>query len=187
LVASSFVPDVDATQPGLRTLVLGGARSGKSAYAEALVGADSCTRYVATARLDRTDADFVARIEAHRARRPPTWTSVHDTDLVQVLAEPAGSTLVDDIGAWLTAELDDADAWTLPRGTVTSRTDALVAAVARYPDRLVIVSPEVGQGVIPETVSGRLFRDEIGTLNQRLAHACDKVVLVVAGLPVQLK
>lgn len=185
MVASSFVPDVDATQPGLRTLVLGGARSGKSAYAEALVGAD--TRYVATARLDRSDADFVARIEAHRARRPSTWTSVDDTDLVQVLTESAGSTLVDDIGAWLTAAIDDAGAWTLPRGTVSSRTDALVAAVARYPDRLVIVSPEVGQGVIPETPSGRLFRDEIGTLNQRLAQVCDAVVLVVAGLPVQLK
>ncbi len=98
-----------------------------------------------------------------------------------------GATLVDDIGTWLTARIDARGAWEEPRGTVTPDADALVEAVAAYPQRLVIVTPEVGMGVIPATRAGRLFRDEIGTLNQRLAAVCDEAFLVVAGLPLRLK
>ena len=79
------------------------------------------------------------------------------------------------------------DAWEKPRGTVAARLDALVDAVAACRGRLVLVTPEVGQGVVPATASGRLFRDEIGLLNQRLADVCDEVVFVVAGLPLTLK
>lgn len=174
--------------PTPRTLVLGGARSGKSAFAEDLAGAGGVpVRYLATAEFDPADTDFADRVAGHRARRPAHWTTVEHTDPVRVLAEEAPATLLDDIGTWLTARLDARSAWDAPRGTVTPDTDALVGAVAAYRAPLVIVSPEVGFGVIPATRSGRLFRDEIGTLNQRLAEVCDAAYLVVAGLPMRLK
>ncbi|MFE9579839.1 bifunctional adenosylcobinamide kinase/adenosylcobinamide-phosphate guanylyltransferase [Nocardia sp. NPDC006044] len=171
-----------------RILVLGGARSGKSAYAEELAAAAGPVRYLATSIPDPADLDFAARIATHRERRPADWTVIESADPAAVLGERVdGTTLIDDIGTWLTARIDARDAWESPRGTVTPDADALVAAVTAYPRRLVIVSPEVGMGIIPATRSGRLFRDEIGTLNQRLAQACDEAFLVVAGLPLRLK
>ncbi|AHK32447.1 MULTISPECIES: bifunctional adenosylcobinamide kinase/adenosylcobinamide-phosphate guanylyltransferase [Rhodococcus] len=178
-----------------RTLVLGGARSGKSAHAEeltqALAGAGR-VRYVATSHRDPDDHDWEHRIAQHRDRRPGSWLTVetaHRRDLVDQLRSPteAAATLVDDLGTWLTVELDGAAAWESPRGTITPRTDELVASVRDYRGALVLVTPEVGLGVIPETRSGRLFRDEIGALNARLAQVCDRVVLVVAGLTMTLK
>ncbi|MFD4294509.1 bifunctional adenosylcobinamide kinase/adenosylcobinamide-phosphate guanylyltransferase [Rhodococcus sp. NPDC058505] len=148
------------------------------------------TRYVATARIDPEDADWTARIDRHRVRRPAHWTTVESgrgPGLASILRAGGPPTLVDDLGTWLTAELDDADAWDAPRGTITPRCEDLVTAVAGYPGTLVLVSPEVGLGVIPETRSGRLFRDEIGALNGAIAGVCDEVVLAVAGLTVQLK
>lgn len=165
--------------------MLGGARSGKSAYAEQLVASEA-VRYVATAVADPADADFAERIAAHRARRPANWKIV-EGDAVAALAEATPVTLVDDLGTWLTARLDARAAWESPRGVVAPDIDALVSAVAGYGQRLIIVSPEVGLGVIPATASGRLFRDEIGTLNQRLAEVCDEVFLVVAGQPMRIK
>ncbi|MEU1209187.1 nicotinate-nucleotide--dimethylbenzimidazole phosphoribosyltransferase [Nocardia sp. NPDC005825] len=173
------------TDRPLRTLVLGGARSGKSAFAEQLVASEA-VRYVATAAVDPADADFAERIAAHRARRPASWTIV-EGDPIAALGEPAAATLVDDLGTWLTGRIDARAAWESPRGTVGPDIDALVTAVSGYAQRLIIVSPEVGLGVIPATASGRLFRDEIGTLNQRLAEVCDEVFLVVAGQPVRVK
>ncbi|WP_227983069.1 nicotinate-nucleotide--dimethylbenzimidazole phosphoribosyltransferase [Nocardia spumae] len=171
---------------GLRTLVLGGARSGKSAYAEAVAGRGGPVRYVATAIPDPADADFADRIAAHRIRRPGTWNVV-EGDPVVVLGDAAPVTLIDDLGTWLTARIDARGAWDAPRGTVAPDMDALVVAVNGYADRLVIVSPEVGLGVVPATPAGRLFQDEIGTLNQRLAAVCDEVVLVVAGIATVIK
>lgn len=169
--------------------MLGGARSGKSAFAETLAGAAGAVRYVATSVPDPADRDFAERIAGHRERRPAAWRVVESVDPAGVLrADPvAGATLIDDIGTWLTARIDARQAWESPRGTITPECDELVAAVADYARRLVIVSPEVGMGVIPATRSGRLFRDEIGTLNQRLAAVCDEAFLIVAGLPLRLK
>lgn len=173
----------------LRTLVLGGTRSGKSAFAESLVDGRHPVRYLATGRHDSTDADWVARIDAHRRRRPSQWTTVESsTNLAQVLSTSVGgATLVDDVGTWLTGALDDQQAWDLPRGTITPAADALVQAVQRCTTPVVLVSPEVGWGVVPATRSGRLFQDEMGSLNRKLATVCDSVVLVVAGLPLTLK
>lgn len=165
--------------------MLGGARSGKSAFAEQLAGSEA-VRYVATAVADPADADFAERIAAHRARRPASWTIV-EGDPVAALREAAPVTLVDDLGTWLTARLDARGAWESPRGTLSPEMDTLVTAVDHYRERLIIVSPEVGLGVIPASASGRLFRDEIGTLNQRLADVCDEVFLVVAGHALQIK
>lgn len=172
----------------LRTLVLGGARSGKSGYAEQLASdAGRPVRYLATSVPDPADTDFAERIAVHRARRPADWTVVESADPATVLADAAPVTLIDDIGTWLTARIDARDAWELPRGTVAPELDALVRAVADYRERLIIVSPEVGMGVIPSHRSGRLFRDEIGGLNQQLARVCDEVFLVVAGIPMHVK
>lgn len=146
-------------------------------------------RYVATARHLPGDDEWDARIAVHRARRPPSWTTIEDTDPVAVLDEPGPPLLVDDIGTWLAGVLDDAAAWEAPSppAAVGERTAALVAAVAACPAPLVLVSSEVGLGVVPATRAGRLFRDELGALNAALAEACDEVLLLVAGLPLRLK
>lgn len=174
----------------MRTLVLGGARSGKSGHAEELVASHVGVRYVATARRTPGDHDWDRRIAEHRLRRPAHWETLEDVELVELLdrVPPGGvATLVDDLGTWLTGILDDHVAWDSPRGVIAPARDALVRAVAGYEGDLVLVSPEVGMGVIPEHRSGRLFRDEIGRLNADLASVCDAVVLVVAGLAVPLR
>ncbi len=173
-----------------KTLLLGGARSGKSSYAEALL-AGGTVDYLATARRDVADQEWEERIAGHIARRPPSWRTVEPADLVADLRAPRSRpVLVDDLGVWLTGELDDLGAWTnteqaMPR--VRERAAQLVAAVAQCPVRLVLVSPEVGSGVVPQTRAGRLFRDELGALNMAVAAVCDEVLLVVAGLPVRLR
>ncbi|MFF3570472.1 nicotinate-nucleotide--dimethylbenzimidazole phosphoribosyltransferase [Nocardia jiangxiensis] len=173
-------------QRPLRTLVLGGTRSGKSAFAEELAGRAGPVRYVATAAVDPADGDFADRVAAHRERRPADWQVV-EGDPVRALAEPTPMTLIDDLGTWLTGRIDARSAWESPRGTVAPDVEELVAAIAGYAQPLVIVSPETGLGVLPGTRSGRLFADEIGTLNQQVAALCDEVYLVVAGVPVRVR
>jgi nicotinate-nucleotide--dimethylbenzimidazole phosphoribosyltransferase len=174
----------------VRTLVLGGARSGKSAHAEGLLS-EAQVEYLATARRQFDDPDWEARIAVHVARRPPGWCTVEPSDLPAAL-RTAGPVpvLVDDVATWLTGELDDAGAWAGGPEAVAAcraRCSELVSAVAACPARLVLVSAEVGLGVVPTTRAGRLFRDELGTLNAELASVCDEVLLLVAGLPVRLR
>jgi adenosylcobinamide kinase / adenosylcobinamide-phosphate guanylyltransferase len=169
------------------TLVLGGARSGKSAHAEGLLRADEAT-YVATARVDPADAEWQARIAVHVARRPPGWRTVEPPDLPGFLATATGPVLVDDVATWLTGVLDDHHAWDGgDLGGVRRECDRLVAAVEGCGAELVLVSSEVGLGVVPSTRSGRLFRDQLGTLNAGLAEVCAPVLLLVAGLPLRLR
>jgi adenosylcobinamide kinase/adenosylcobinamide-phosphate guanylyltransferase len=172
-----------------RTLVLGGTRSGKSRHAEQLLPADQPVRYLATARRDQADPEWEARLDAHRARRPACWQTVEDPDVPGLVRAGGGPLLVDDLGTWLTGLLDDADAWAagpVPPA-VGRRVSELVSAVAAAPGRVVLVSAEVGLGVVPATRAGRLFRDELGALNADLAAVCDEVLLLVAGLPLRLK
>lgn len=178
----------------MRTLVLGGARSGKSAVAEQLVAGRPDVTYVATARPFPGDEDFAERIARHRERRPATWCTEDQRDLIEVLqtatAEPTSpAILADDLGTWITVAIDAAKAWDQPRGTIGPRCSELVAAVERFPATgdLVLVSPEVGMSVVPEHRAGRLFRDELGALNAAIADACDRVMLVVAGQQLRLK
>lgn len=169
--------------------MLGGTRSGKSRYAEDVLPADAPVRYVATARRRAGDPEWSARIDVHRARRSPAWATVEDADVAAIVRAGGGPLLVDDLATWLTGVLDDAGAWdapALPRSVGTA-VDELVAAVATAPGRVVLVSAEVGLGVVPATRAGRLFRDELGALNASLAAVCDEVVLLVAGLPLRLK
>lgn len=169
--------------------MLGGTRSGKSGYAEGLLPADAPVRYLATARRREGDAEWDARLDAHRGRRPQAWTTVEEPDVGALVRGGGGPLLVDDLATWLTGVLDDAGAWDRPAdlSAVSPQVDALVDAVRAAPGRVVLVSAEVGLGVVPATAAGRLFRDELGALNVALAKVCDEVVLLVAGLPLHLK
>jgi adenosylcobinamide kinase / adenosylcobinamide-phosphate guanylyltransferase len=173
----------------VRVLVLGGIRSGKSEWAESAIadpaGQAVPVRYLATGPV-ADDESWTTRVSAHRARRPGHWSTVETSDVAEQLrADDSAPTLVDDVGGWLTAAMDRAEAWT--GGSVSADVDDLVDAVAGYQADLILVSPEVGLTVVPETVAGRRFADELGALNQRLAELCDRVVLVVAGQPVTVK
>ncbi|WP_084219232.1 bifunctional adenosylcobinamide kinase/adenosylcobinamide-phosphate guanylyltransferase [Spirillospora albida] len=163
-----------------RTLLLGGIRSGKSAEAERRLAAYPAVTYVATAARRDGDADWASRIEAHRRRRPPGWTTVETADLAAVLGSANGPVLVDGVGGWLTAAMDRTGAWDAPE-RVHGEVDALVAAWRDTAARVVAVSEEVGLALVPTTRAGRLFADALGLLNQRLAAHADAVALVVAG------
>jgi adenosylcobinamide kinase/adenosylcobinamide-phosphate guanylyltransferase len=174
----------------VRTLVLGGIRSGKSRWAERAIAesavAGQQVRYLATGAAPDGDAEWSARIAAHRARRPSHWSTVETVDVpTQLRCAAASPTLVDDIGGWLTAVMDRRGAWT--KGSVVADVDELIDAVGAFGSPLALVSPEVGLTVVPPTASGRRFADELGVLNQRLAGLCDRVVLVVAGQPLTVK
>ncbi|MED5816220.1 bifunctional adenosylcobinamide kinase/adenosylcobinamide-phosphate guanylyltransferase [Mycolicibacterium sp. 050232] len=174
----------------MRTLVLGGIRSGKSQWAETTVtriaGDGVPVRYLATGPAADSDPSWAQRVGAHQARRPAHWRTVETRDLAAGLADsPGTATLVDDIGGWLTATMDRLGAWA--GAPVAPEVDALVGAVDAFTAPLVLVSPEVGLTVVPATEAGRRFADELGTVNQRLAAVCDRVVLVVAGQPLTVK
>jgi adenosylcobinamide kinase/adenosylcobinamide-phosphate guanylyltransferase len=178
----------------VRTLVLGGIRSGKSRWAEEAIatslppGQPVC--YLAPALAGHADAAWADRVERHRDRRPPHWSTVETDDVTaQLRQEPGTPTLVDDLGGWLTGTLDRNDAWDdgSVAAPVRETIEAMLAAVSAFGSTLVLVSPEVGLTVVPATASGRRFADELGSLNQRLAALCDRVVLVVAGQAIQIK
>ena len=166
-----------------RLFVLGGTRSGKSRYAE-----DAARRlggervaYLATARPG--DPEMEVRIAAHRRRRPVAWTTLEvGLDLAAAVeAVPAGhALLVDSLALWVAALIEAgeaaADHWT-----------AVATAMGERDAPVILVSDEVGLGLVPASALGRRFRDELGTLNQEVATFADEVVLVVAGLPLSLR
>jgi adenosylcobinamide kinase/adenosylcobinamide-phosphate guanylyltransferase len=163
------------------TLVLGGARSGKSRLAESLVARHPPPwLYVATA--DAGDAEMPARIATHKARRGVAWTTIEaPRDLAGRLAEHAGlPVLVDCLTLWLTnLMLADAD--------IEAEIARLERVLDESRDSIVLVANEVGSGIVPDNALARRFRDLQGQLNQRLAARADRVVLVVAGLPLFVK
>jgi adenosylcobinamide kinase/adenosylcobinamide-phosphate guanylyltransferase len=181
--------------PPARTLVLGGARSGKSGEAELRLAGEAEVTYLATgATADEiTDPDWARRVAAHRARRPPGWATRESLDVAGVLRSiSSGSVLIDGIGSWLAGVLDKCGAWDQPtaspaaEASVAAAVDDLVAAWRQAAARVVAVSDETGCGVVPPTPAGRLFRDQLGQLNQRLAAESEEAVLVVAGRVVTL-
>jgi adenosylcobinamide kinase/adenosylcobinamide-phosphate guanylyltransferase len=171
-----------------RILVLGGSRSGKSAHAESLVAGRAEVTYLATSSPSEDDAEWTARVDAHRSRRPASWTTVETTAPSELLR--GGTVLVDSVTTWVAALMDETGVWAEEPGAeerLAGRCDALVNAWAMTPADIVAVSDEVGLGVVPETRSGRLFRDTLGAVNQRLAGTADEVWFVVAGLPQRLR
>jgi adenosyl cobinamide kinase/adenosyl cobinamide phosphate guanylyltransferase len=158
------------------TLVLGGARSGKSAVAERLAAAlPRPVTYVATGT--PTDDDMAARIAAHRLRRPPEWSTVEvGADLPEAVARLQGSLLIDALGTWVAAT-----------DGFTADGPALAHALAHRPGDAVVVSDEVGLGVHPSTDAGRRFRDRLGEVNRAVADVADEVLLVVAGRVLRLE
>jgi len=177
----------------VKVLVTGGVRSGKSVHAESLLAGSAHVTYVAPGPV-RDDADWQARIEAHRVRRPASWTTVETADVAAAVTQAPGDVLVDCLGTWLTRLVDDAGpdgaGWDLSTGDlsdlVVHRLDALAPALSAARGSVVLVSNEVGMGVVPEHRSGRVFRDLLGSVNQRVAAACDEVHLVVSGRVLRL-
>jgi adenosylcobinamide kinase / adenosylcobinamide-phosphate guanylyltransferase len=171
-----------------RVLVLGGSRSGKSAFAESLVSDRGDVTYLATSTGTADDAEWAARVAAHRERRPAGWTTVETTAPSDLLR--GGTVLVDSVTTWVAALMDETGVWAddeRAEQRLAGRCDALVNSWAMTPAHVVAVSDEVGLGVVPETRAGRLFRDVLGDVNQRLAGTADEVWFVVAGLPQRLR
>ncbi|MER7346592.1 bifunctional adenosylcobinamide kinase/adenosylcobinamide-phosphate guanylyltransferase [Streptomyces aurantiacus] len=176
-----------------RTLILGGARSGKSMEAERRLEAFPDVLYVATGGSRNGDSEWAERVRAHRERRPGSWRTTETCDLVPLLAEPGPPLLVDCLSLWLTHVMDEVNAWDDAewagggerslRKRVTELTDA-VRATRRT---VVAVSNEVGSGIVPATASGRRYRDELGRLNAAFAAECEHVLLVVAGQALALR
>ncbi|KAF6581535.1 bifunctional adenosylcobinamide kinase/adenosylcobinamide-phosphate guanylyltransferase [Paenibacillus sp. EKM212P] len=180
----------------MKALVTGGARSGKSDFAERLcMSRASRACYIATAQA--YDIEMKERIALHRVQRESAgydWKTLEEAqalpELLQRLggdqaSQPAPMVLVDCLTLWLSNVLlaagEDGEA------SARAAMDALAAAVEQYPEQLVIVTNEVGDGIVPEYPLGRLYRDLSGVMNQRIARLCDEVFLVTAGIPVELK
>ena len=157
------------------TLVLGGARSGKSGVAERRAG-DGPVTYIATWGSDADDPDMAARVAAHQARRPATWTTVETSDVVGAVraAEP-GTLVVDSLTTWVA-------------GATGFAVDAagLCLALAGHDGEVIVVSDEVGLGVHPSSEEGRRFRDALGMVNQAVSGVAEVALLVVAGRVLRL-
>lgn len=170
-----------------RTLVLGGARSGKSVYAEGLLAALPRVIYLATGGHRDGDTEWDERVRAHRARRPLGWQTIETSDVATQLRVAEDPVVLDCLGTWLTARMDRHGGWDGgPLNAVHADIDELLDAWRQCQVPVVAVSNEVGSGVVPDTASGRLFRDLLGVLNMRVAAVCDDVVLMVAGVPMML-
>jgi len=170
------------------TLVLGGARSGKSRHAESLIesalaaGLYEGATYLATA--EALDAEMAARIEAHRRRRGAAWRTVEaPLELVAALtrhAHPARPVLVDCLTLWLSNIMGDGR-------DAEAEAPALAARLRESPGPAVVVANEVGLGIVPDNALARDFRDHAGRLNQMVAEVADRVLFVAAGLPLTIK
>lgn len=183
-----------------RTLLIGGARSGKSAHAEQLaLGAGKSIVYIATARIDDDDGDdeMRNRIAHHRARRDASWQTVEEPlalgDAIARHASPQTLVLVDCLTVWL-SNLLFSEGGDFPEiGTIVSpacfarERASLLQALEQAAGDVILVTNEVGQGVVPMGAVSRWFVDEAGRLNQDVAARCDCVRLIVAGLPLALK
>ncbi len=174
---------IKSDRSGHITLVLGGTRSGKSSFAQHL--AEESNRqliYIATA--EAFDDEMTDRISRHQQDRGAEWQTVEETlDLAAAItahSSPKTTILVDCLTIWLSNVM-------LANQDIATALDALAQALANAPGLVILVSNEVGSGIVPESALGRQFRDEAGWMNQRVAAAADNVALITAGLPLWLK
>lgn len=168
----------------MKELILGGARSGKSAFAQRQAEASGlAVLYVATAQAG--DAEMAARIVHHRAERPADWGLIEEplalAAALRTHAAPERCLLVDCLTLWLSNLLAAGDS------TFEAETQALLEALPTLPGRLLLVSNEVGQGIVPDNPLARRFRDEAGRLHQAVAQHCSRVFFLIAGVPLTLK
>jgi len=168
----------------MKELILGGARSGKSAFAQRRAAASGLNViYLATA--EAGDAEMAERIARHRAERPKDWSLVEEplalAAALRAHAAPNRCLLVDCLTLWLSNLLAVGD------NALAAETQNLLAALPTLPGHLLLVSNEVGQGIVPAHPLARRFRDEAGRLHQTVADRCDRVSFIMAGLPLTLK
>jgi adenosylcobinamide kinase / adenosylcobinamide-phosphate guanylyltransferase len=197
-----------------RTLVLGGARSGKSSEAELRLAGEPSVTYLAAGPWPddswagpdgKPDTEWATRVAAHRAARPAWWRTEESLDLAGALRRETGALLIDGIGTWLAAVMADAGAWKQlearpadqtgqanpdsadpagspdPQSLISARIEELIEAWRQTSALVVAVTDEVGSGLVPAYPAGRIFRDQLGWLNQRLVTESDLNLLVVAG------
>ncbi|QKV17391.1 bifunctional adenosylcobinamide kinase/adenosylcobinamide-phosphate guanylyltransferase [Oricola thermophila] len=165
------------------TLILGGARSGKSAFGEGMIAASGLEPvYIATGQVH--DEEMRARIDHHRARRGPEWTTVEEPDdLEGALARATGqerAVLVDCLTLWVTNLM-------MAEADIAARSARLCAALKDAKGPVVLISNEVGLGIVPDNRMAREFRDHAGRLHQDVAGVADTVYFVAAGLPLKMK
>jgi adenosylcobinamide kinase / adenosylcobinamide-phosphate guanylyltransferase len=176
-----------------RILLTGGVRSGKSRCAEELLATEPTVTYIAPGPVpDRSaDPEWAARIDAHRARRPPAWRTVETSDVAAALRRYEPPFLIDCLGIWLTAVIDKLGTWDAPLTDWESAFDdqltQLLDAWRACPGPAVAVTNEVGWGLVSEHRSGRVFTDLLGRVNQEMAAASDEVILLVAGRALRLQ
>jgi adenosylcobinamide kinase/adenosylcobinamide-phosphate guanylyltransferase len=168
------------------TLVLGGVRSGKSHYAQNLVTGGGRVAFIATA--EALDADMQQRITRHREERPPSWVTLEAPialeDAIQECKDKFDVILVDCLTLW-TANLMAAENSDVDR--IFAHAEQLCESLNQATSSVVLVSNEVGSGVVPISGDGRLYRDLLGGVNQRVATVADRVLLLVAGYPLTVK
>jgi adenosylcobinamide kinase/adenosylcobinamide-phosphate guanylyltransferase len=174
-----------SSSPSTKTLIIGGVRSGKSRYAVEIAAQRAATvTLIATATAQ--DEEMAERIERHRTHRPAHWSVVEEpirlAAALEAACEPSRTVIVDCLTLWLTNLMCGEDAAALRRETLR-----LLEVVPRLTGSCLLVSNEVGFGIIPMNPLARRFADETGTLHQQLGALCDRVVLMAAGLPLFLK
>ena len=172
------------------TLILGGARSGKSRLAQRLAAQASRVSYIATA-VAGADPEMAARVAQHRANRPDSWRTIEEPlalgATVELAAHDADTILVDCLTIWLSNLFWEHRDHKPRRIDEVARADLRRIAAVAGQTRVILVSNELGSGTVPETAVTRAFRDAQGLLNQWAAEAADEVILTVAGLPLYLK
>jgi adenosylcobinamide kinase/adenosylcobinamide-phosphate guanylyltransferase len=173
-------------------LVLGGARSGKSVTAEQMLAGHATVDYLAAGTPPGSgDSEWDARVREHQQRRPAHWRTVESLAVAEALARADGAAvLVDCLTTWLARVMDECGAWDggpAADQAVQAKVTCLLDAWQRTRRHVVAVSNEIGSGVVPDTVSGRRFRDELGRLNARIAAGSDEVWLCTAGIARRLR
>ncbi|WP_406057063.1 bifunctional adenosylcobinamide kinase/adenosylcobinamide-phosphate guanylyltransferase [Kribbella sp. NBC_00889] len=166
-----------------RTLILGGARSGKSIAAERRLASVPEVLYVATGGDDSGDAEWAERVAKHQARRPASWGLAETIDLVPLLESSGPPMLIDCLTLWLSRTMDSLDVWSdLSRSDLVDERIAELAAAWSGTSRVVVaVSNDIGSGVVPADAGTRLFRDLMGRLNTTISLASDQVLWTIAG------
>lgn len=179
------------------TLILGGSRSGKSAFAQGLAGSAKSVLFVATA--EALDADMAARIQAHQRSRPVGWTTLEEPrELAAAIPKAAPGhdlVVIDCLTLWVSnlllsggegdGRVSDSPLQDMEH-TILARAQGIIEAYQKGPASWVVVSNEVGLGIVPPTALGREYRDALGRVNQAFAAAASQVYLLVAGLAVDL-